>query len=197
MNPKAKPIARPAAFLDREGTLVVEKEYLADPDQIELLPGAAEAVKRLNQWGYLVIGVTNQSGVARGYFGEDTVRAMNTRVTEMFAREGAVIHRIYYCPHYPGAGSPPCECRKPGRGMIDRALSEFAIDLSRSFVAGDRPCDVLLGHAVGTAGILVLTGYGRQELAAWSESRRPDFVADTLSDAVRWWGARQGLPLVG
>jgi len=189
-NPK-----RPAAFLDRDGTLIVEHGFLSDPMGVEALPDAIEAVRQLNYWGFLVIGVTNQSGVARGYFDEQVVNAVNERVIEVFARGGARIDAIYYCPHYPSATAPACECRKPARGMVDRALRDFDIDLSQSFVAGDRLCDVQLGQAIGRPGILLLTGYGQQEHAAWTAPQLPDHVADSIGEAVRWWGNKHSLPM--
>lgn len=182
--------ARPAAFLDRDGTLIVEHGFLSDPDKVDPLPGAVEAVQLLNKWGHLVIGVTNQSGVARGYFGEATVQSVNGRVVNEFADRGAIIDAIYYCPHYPAPGQSSCPCRKPERGMIDRAMQNFEIDLPRSFVAGDRACDVGLGKRIGVPGILLLTGYGRTEHTGWAESFKPDFVADTLLEAVKWWGVK-------
>jgi D-glycero-D-manno-heptose 1,7-bisphosphate phosphatase len=178
---------RPAAFLDRDGTMVVEKEYLADPDRIEVIPHATDAVRLLNQRGCWVIGVTNQSGVARGYFGEDVVRLMNARVIDLYAQAGARIDRIYYCPHYPTSGVPPCACRKPQRGMIDQAIRDLPIDLSRSVVIGDRADDIQLAHTIGAPGILVLTGYGREESQALDHMTRPAHVAADLYDAVRWW----------
>jgi D-glycero-D-manno-heptose 1,7-bisphosphate phosphatase len=186
---------RPAAFLDRDGTMIVEHGFLSDPMGVEALPDAIEAVRQLNYWRYLVIGVTNQSGVARGYFDEQVVNAVNQRVIEVFAQGGARIDAIYYCPHYPSASTPACDCRKPARGMVDRASRDFEIELSRSFVAGDRLCDVQLGQAIGIPGILLLTGYGRQELAAWTAPIRPDHVADSIGEAVRWWGHKQSLPM--
>lgn len=188
--------ASPAAFLDRDGTLIVEHGFLADPDGVQPLPDAIDAVRRLNNWGYRVIGVSNQSGVARGYFGEDVVRAVNQRILELFAAGGARIDAIYYCPHYPQPGTPECDCRKPKRGLIDRAMRDFDIVLDKSFVVGDRLCDVQLGFAVGVPGILTLTGYGREEIASWDHGRRPDYVAESLADAVRWWGQRHALPSV-
>ena len=107
----------PAVFLDRDGTIIVEKDFLGDPAGIELLPRAVEAIKMLNERGYIVISVSNQSGVARGYYGEDAVRAVNDRLLEMLKERGAIVDEIYYCPHHPHADDPgyrqSCECRKP------------------------------------------------------------------------------------
>lgn len=185
---------RPAAFLDRDGTLIVEHGFLSDPEGVRALPGAINAVRQLNAWGYLVIGVTNQSGVARGYFDEADVLIVNQRVIDVFGEGGARIDAIYFCPHYPSPGKPLCGCRKPSRGMIDHATRDFDIDLSKSFVAGDRFCDVQLGHAIGCPGILLLTGYGREEMDAWSALELPDHTADNIRAAVRWWGETHHLP---
>ena len=195
------PPARPAAFLDRDGTLIVEHGFLCDPDRVELLPGAATAVRLLNEWGFWVIGVSNQSGVARGYYGTDAVEAVNRRIVDEFAHAGAVIDRIYYCPHYvadqESHATPGCDCRKPARGMIDRARREFPIDLTASFVVGDRVCDVALARTVGIPGVLVLTGYGRQEQDLLGPSDIPAWVAGDLLNAVEWWGERNGLSRCG
>jgi histidinol-phosphate phosphatase family protein len=191
MTPTPK---RPAAFVDRDGTLIVEHGFLSDPEGVDPLPGSAEAVRQLNAWDLLVIGVTNQSGVARGYFGEDVVRAVNARVIAEFARRGARIDAIYYCPHYPRPGEAECGCRKPARGMIDRAMREFPIELSNSFAVGDRACDIQLAHTLGITGILVLTGYGREELASWKTNSKPDHVAGTLLEAVGWWAGGANAP---
>ncbi len=186
---------RPAAFIDRDGTMIVEHGFLDNPDAVQPIDGAIAAVKLLNSWGFFVIGVTNQSGIARGYFGEDAVRAVNDRVRAVFADSGAVVDAIYYCPHYPISGVPVCSCRKPDRGMITKAESEFAIDLSKSLVIGDRLCDVMLGHTIGVPGVLVETGYGAKELRDWTYQQRPDHVAESLYRAIIWWGERNGLPL--
>lgn len=186
---------RPAAFLDRDGTLIVEHGFLSDPNGVTPLPDAIAAVRQLNDWGYLVIGVTNQSGVARGYFNETVVRTVNQRVIDVFTRGGARVDSIYYCPHYPISGGQNCGCRKPARGMIDQAALEFEIDLSKSFVAGDRLCDVQLGQAIGVPGILLLTGYGTEEIASWNAPTRPDHIAESIGEAVRWWGREHSLPI--
>jgi D-glycero-D-manno-heptose 1,7-bisphosphate phosphatase len=188
---------RPAAFLDRDGTLIVERGFLSDPDGVEPLAGAAEAVRLLNRWGYRVIGITNQSGVARGYYGTAEVEAVNTRTLSVFAEADAHIDRIYYCPHYPAASGLPgardCDCRKPKRGMIDQACRDFAIDLAQALVVGDRAADVGLAQTIGVPGCLVLTGYGRRERETLPAGLVPAHVADNLLDAIRWWGRRAGL----
>ncbi|MBD3299119.1 MAG: HAD-IIIA family hydrolase [candidate division Zixibacteria bacterium] len=188
-------ISRPAAFLDRDGTIIEEREYLSDPDGVELIPGAINGIQLLNQWGYWVFGVSNQSGVGRGYFDRDAVDAVNVRIIERFADEKAFINRIYYCPHQPssdGSGSV-CDCRKPSPGLIHQAMHDYPVDLSRSFVAGDRQSDIDLGRGVGIPTALVLTGYGREQQRQLPESNGPDLVGDNLLTVVEQIGKMFGL----
>jgi len=188
---------RPAAFLDRDGTMIVERDFLGDPDGIELLPGVVEAIQSLNEWGYWVIGVSNQSGVARGYFGTKDVEAVNERIIDLLAKQKAYVNRIYYCPHQPDISrqrnEAPCECRKPAPGMIQHALREYPIDLAGSFVAGDSVVDIGLAHCAGIPGLLVLTGYGLRERELLAPGMTPDVIADDLLSAVHWFGRRMGL----
>ncbi len=156
---------RPAVFLDRDGTLIDELGYLADPDGVKLYPGAARAAKRLSDAGFLVILITNQSGVARGFFSEDDLAHVHQRLAEDLARDGARLDGIYYCPHHPEAGEAPyrraCDCRKPLPGMVTNAAAEHGIDLSRSWMVGDAARDLLAGKAAGLSGlVLVRTGKG-------------------------------------
>jgi D-glycero-D-manno-heptose 1,7-bisphosphate phosphatase len=180
---------RPAAFLDRDGTLIVEYGYLGDPALVEPLPGAVEAVRILHAAGYHVFGVSNQSGVARGYYDAETVDAVNQRIIDEFDEMGARIDRIYYCPHLPtGSGAmreSDCECRKPKDGMVRLAQREFRIDMSRSFVVGDQQADLGLAQSIGVPGYLVLTGFGQETRSALSPGLADNFIADNLLDAVR------------
>ncbi len=188
-------ISRPAAFLDRDGTIIMERDYLADPDGVELIPGAINAIQLLNRWGYWVFGVSNQSGVGRGYFDRDAVDAVNDRIIELFAGEKAFINRIYYCPHHPGTDDtgPACDCRKPSPGLIHQAMHDYPVDLSRSFVAGDRQSDIDLGRGVGIPTALVLTGYGREQRRQLQESDGPDLVGGDLLEVVQQVGEMFGL----
>jgi D-glycero-D-manno-heptose 1,7-bisphosphate phosphatase len=177
-----------AVFLDRDGTIIEDTDYLSDPDGIQLIPGAAEAIVRLNQRGIRAILVTNQSGVARGYFTVGTVEAIHRRLAELLAGENAILDSIYFCPHLPHdilpVGQPPCDCRKPETGMAIRARSDHGIDLEKSFFIGDRLTDIELAERVGGTGILVRTGYGRKTLEE-IDTERPDFhVCDDLSSAI-------------
>jgi D-glycero-D-manno-heptose 1,7-bisphosphate phosphatase len=153
--------------------------------RFRLLPCAADSIRRLNEAGYPVIVVTNQSGVARGYFPESLVHAVHQLMLQQLHSAGARLTAIYYCPH--GAGDE-CECRKPKAGMLRRAAQEHALDLEQSFVVGDRYSDVELARRAGARSIFVRTGYGEGEylwnLSKWAS--QPDFVAADLGDAVNW-----------
>lgn len=165
----------PFAFLDRDGTVIVEKNYLGDPAGVELLPGAAAGMRRLRELGYGLVLVTNQAGVGRGFFTEAAVAAVHQRLTELLAVAGVVLDGIYYCPHHPAAG---CTCRKPLPGLIRQAQADLPVDLARSVVIGDKPSDIELGRAVGMRAILVETGYGADHAASTgADAVVPDLLA--------------------
>jgi D-glycero-D-manno-heptose 1,7-bisphosphate phosphatase len=166
-------------ILDRDGTLIVEKHYLSRPEQVEIIPGAAEGLKRLRSLGYGAIIVTNQSGIGRGYFGWNEVNAVHRLLTERLEADGAIIDAIYVCPHRP---ADDCPCRKPRPGLIVRAAQDLGFDPAESFVIGDKECDVALGRAVGAYACLVETGYGKQQLA--DGIAHPDFVARDVAVAA-------------
>ena len=162
-NPHAE--SRPALFLDRDGVLIEELEYLSEPERVRLIPGAAAAVRRANDAGWRVAVVSNQSGVARGLFPESALPHIHREVAERLAEEaGAVIDGFYYCPHHPTTGQGiyriDCDCRKPKPGMLLRAARELGIDLSKSWTIGDRLTDLQAGATAGCRTILVRTGYG-------------------------------------
>jgi D-glycero-D-manno-heptose 1,7-bisphosphate phosphatase len=165
-----------AVFLDRDGTVIEEVGYLDRPDRVQLYPFSTVAIRALNRAGFRVILVTNQSGIARGFFDEAMVDAVHAHLAELLAAGGAHLDAYYYCPHHPDGHVAPyasaCDCRKPGRGLVDRAVREFAIDPARSFTVGDRWLDVKLAENIGGRGIFVRTGYGARD-----ESRRPDGLA--------------------
>jgi len=183
---------RIAVFLDRDGTISEEVDYLDNPDMLRLIPRAAEAIRLINESGLLAVVVTNQSGIARGYFTEPVLKDVHNRMELLLKAEGAHIDKIYYCPHHPEVGLPEylldCDCRKPRTGMIEAAEKDFKIDVRGSYVVGDKIIDVELAHKAGTRGILVMTGYGREELKSLSSERKvwPDHIADDLYDAVKW-----------
>ena len=156
--------APPAMLLDRDGVVIEEVHYLGDPSQVRLLPGAAAAIARLNRAGVAVVVVTNQAGVARGYFPESRVAEVHRRLDELLAAEGARVDRYYYCPHHPKAELPQyridCACRKPQPGMLQAAARELGLDLRRSWMVGDKLSDLETGLAAGCRVVLVRTGYG-------------------------------------
>ena len=150
---------RAAAFLDRDGTLIEEAHYLADPARVTLLPGIADALRDLRAAGYLLVVVTNQSGIARGMFTEDDFRAVQARLESLLHAEGVTLDAVYHCPHHPDF-TGPCDCRKPALGLYRRAESELGVDLATSIHVGDRLRDVLPALETGGKGFLVRTGYG-------------------------------------
>jgi D-glycero-D-manno-heptose 1,7-bisphosphate phosphatase len=150
---------RRAAFIDRDGTLIEERGDLGEPEGVALIPGSAAAVRRLNEAGLVIVLVTNQSGIARGLFTVRDFEAVQQRMIELLAAEGARLDNVYYCPHHPDVDGP-CECRKPADGMYRRAERELSIDLARSFYVGDRWRDVAVTEEVGGTGFLVRTGAG-------------------------------------
>jgi D-glycero-D-manno-heptose 1,7-bisphosphate phosphatase len=152
----------PAVFLDRDGTLIHDAHYLADPAGVRLLPGAAEAVARLNRAGIQAIVVTNQSGIGRGYFTEADFRAVQARTEALLAAAGARVDAAYHCPHAPDH-APPCDCRKPEVGLFLRAAREHGVDLARSWYVGDRLRDVAPAERLGGRGILVRGGAAHDE----------------------------------
>lgn len=194
-------MGRKAIFMDRDGTLCDEVGYVNHVDRVRLLPRSAEAVRRANEAGFQTVVVTNQAGVARGYFEEWLIDDVHDRVRHLLAEEGARLDGIYYCPHHPESRKPPyrrdCDCRKPKPGMLLRARTEMGIDLEASYMIGDTVKDIAAGRAVGATPVLVLTGYGKGELEyqshAWTV--KPEFVAGDLLDAVEWILAREREPV--
>lgn len=149
--------AIPAIFLDRDGTIIVERRYLSDPAGVVLEEGAGEGLRLLQAQGWPLVVISNQSGVGRGYFPESAVHAVNARLAELLMAEGVTIAGWYHCPHAPDAG---CDCRKPADGMVRRAAAELGLDPGRSFVIGDKRSDLELAERIGATGVLVATGYG-------------------------------------
>jgi D-glycero-D-manno-heptose 1,7-bisphosphate phosphatase len=179
-----------AVFLDRDGVINEEVNYLSEPDQLRLIPGAAEAIARLNQVGLPVIVITNQAGVARGYYPEAQIEVVHAALTHQLAQAGAHIDRFYYCPHHPTEGLPlyrmECNCRKPKPGLLLQARQDFDLDLQRCFVIGDNHSDIALSQSTGCRTVLVLTGHGARVWREWREDFQPEHVAPDLSAAVAW-----------
>jgi D-glycero-D-manno-heptose 1,7-bisphosphate phosphatase len=188
-----------AVFLDRDGTINEEAGYIGQTDVIRLIPGAAEAIRRINESGLKAVVVTNQSGVARGLFNEACVERVHTRLRGMLQAEGALIDAFYFCPHHPTEGKDQyrqdCDCRKPAPGLLLRAAAELHIDPARSYMVGDTLQDIEAGARAGVSGILVRTGHGEKSAAtlaaAGSVSQdgvtiRPMYIAADLQEAVAW-----------
>jgi D,D-heptose 1,7-bisphosphate phosphatase len=175
---------KPAAvFLDRDGTLNHDPGYIGDPEMFRFLPGVLDALKRLKDAGYLIFVISNQSGIARGFFGVDALRRIHDRMAAGLRERGVAFDGIYYCPHHPDA---QCPCRKPSPRMVLDAAESYAVDLGRSYFIGDRISDVETGKNAGCATVLVLTGAGEETRAALKADRLPDHIAADLSAAADW-----------
>jgi D-glycero-D-manno-heptose 1,7-bisphosphate phosphatase len=185
-----------AIFLDKDGTLIENVPYNVDPDRVRLLPGAEEALRSLHASGFLLIVVSNQSGVARGYFGEEALGPVHLRLRALLARAGVPLAGFYYCPHHPDGRVPcysvSCDCRKPQPGMLLRAAREHGIDLSRSWLIGDILDDVEAGRRAGCAALLLDNG-GETEWRC-GPKRRPTRIAKDLSEAARLIAGRGATP---
>lgn len=181
-----------AVFIDRDGTLIADAEYLCDPDKLELFEESAASLKKLNDANILAILVTNQSGVARGYFDENTVNLLNQKLSDELKKQNASLDAVYYCPHHKNGAvekyKKECDCRKPKTGLIKQAINDFKeIDLKKSYVIGDKASDIELAKNAGCKSILVKTGYGKQVLeGSYQKYIDPDFIAENMKDAVEW-----------
>ena len=168
-----------AVFLDRDGTIARDVSYCSRPEDFEILPTVPEATKVLNQNGFKVVVITNQSGIARGYFTEEALAQIHQRMEAELNKHSARIDAIYYCPHHPDEG---CQCRKPGTALFRLAAKELGIDFNRSFMVGDMQMDIDAGKALGCQTVLVTTGpQGGSNIIT-----PPDYTADTLLEAVQW-----------
>jgi D-glycero-D-manno-heptose 1,7-bisphosphate phosphatase len=182
---------RRAVFIDRDGTISEEVGYVNHVSRYRVFPFAAAAVRALNEAGWLAVLVTNQAGVARGYFREELIGQVHGLLAAELERGGARLDAVYYCPHHPSVGEPPyrfdCDCRKPRPGLILRAAEDLGLDLLRCWMVGDRYGDTELARNAGVRSAFVLTGYGRGELEHQSHEwkHRPDLVAENLLEAVR------------
>ena len=172
--------ARRFVLLDRDGTIIIEREYLSDPQQVELVPGASEALRRLRQIGLGLAVITNQSGVGRGYFDAGGIALVHERMRALFAAEGAHLDGIYVCPHTPEDG---CSCRKPNPGLAEMAAKDLGFDLGAVFVIGDKRSDIEMGQRLGATTILVRTGYGAE--VAGSRTVSPNFIVNDLKAACQ------------
>ncbi len=170
--------ARRFVLLDRDGTLIVERNYLARVEDVELLPATARGLRLLHDAGLGLAVLTNQSGLGRGYFDWDALNAVHVRMTQLLADESIALDGIYVCPHTP---EDNCDCRKPQLGLVRRAAAELHFDPAASFVIGDKPCDIELGRRIGAATFLVRTGYGA---FGEQEGLRADYIVDDILAAA-------------
>ena len=181
-TPRSALPIRPAAFLDRDGVLNVDIGYAYKPEQLQWIDGAPEAIRLLNDTGYYVIVVTNQSGIARGYFDEAAVQRFHAQMQDSLHAHGAHIDATYYCPHVP---EEACECRKPGRLLFERAATEHGIDLKRALYVGNRYADIEAGLKLGAPGVLIPTSFTpSEEIELAKQNAR---VARSLSEALDWY----------
>jgi D-glycero-D-manno-heptose 1,7-bisphosphate phosphatase len=180
----------PAVFLDRDGTLIDDVGFLDRIEQAALYPWTADALRLLKRAGFAIVVVTNQSGVARGFFTDAFVDEVHAHLAAQLALGGAVVDAWFHCPHYDGPKDLPfrvaCDCRKPKPGMLTRAAAALGLDLARSTVVGDRWTDIAMARAVGAAGILVETGAGAREARKPVDGLRADAVLPSLAEAAGW-----------
>jgi D-glycero-D-manno-heptose 1,7-bisphosphate phosphatase len=181
---------KPAVFLDRDGTISEEVGYVNHISRLRLFPWTAEAIRKLNQAGFTVIVVTNQSGVGQGYFPENLVHEVHARIQSELKAQGARIDAFYYCPHHPNARlaayRTECQCRKPATGMLEQAARDFGLNLRASFMVGDSTRDVECGLRAGARTLMVMTGYGRGNIQYQRHAlpRMPDWRVEDLREAV-------------
>lgn len=165
--------------LDRDGTIIEERVYLSDPDQVKLIPGAAGALRDLKQLGLGLVVITNQSAIGRGFFDEDQLQLIHERLVRVLEAAEVRLDGLYFCPHKP---EEECQCRKPKTGLLQKASEELRFDLEQSIVIGDKISDIEMGRRVNATTILVRTGYGAEVAAAHAVA--VDYIVDDLPGAV-------------
>ena len=170
---------RKFVLLDRDGTIIAERNYLTHPDEVKLMPGAANALKKLSDLGFGLLVITNQAGVGRGYFDLKTLKLIHDKFTQLLSQKGVFLDGIYFCPHTP---EDNCLCRKPRIGMVKKAMKKHNFDPKLCFVVGDKVTDIELGKNIGAITILVRTGYGKE--TSERQLIDPDYVADNLETSV-------------
>jgi D,D-heptose 1,7-bisphosphate phosphatase len=183
---------RRAVFLDRDGTINEEVGYVNHLSRFRFIPGVLEGLNIINKLGLLSIVITNQGGVAKGFFDEKFLKKLHTRMLSSLKKSGAIIDAIYYCPHHPHGSvkkyAVTCNCRKPATGLVEKAVKDFNISLKNSYYVGDQRRDIEFGKRLGLITILVKTGYGKGELyfKKFNSRLKPDYVAEDLYDAAKW-----------
>ena len=172
-----------AVFIDRDGTINVNVGYLDNPDDFQMYPGVAEGIKLLQENGFKIIIITNQSGIARGYFTVETLKRIHERMLKEFYDKGVTIDAIYYCPHHPDEG---CGCRKPNTDLFEKAVKEHNIDITRSYVIGDRMLDIEAGHRMGLKTVLVPEKKEKVEKEMKKSKIKPDYLCNDFYSGVKW-----------
>ena len=172
-----------AAFIDRDGTINANIGYIDSPDSFKMYSGVAEGIKLLNEDGFKVIIITNQSGIARGFFSEETLDKIHNKMKKELSDKGAKIDAIYYCPHHP---DEKCSCRKPNPGLIEKATNDLDIDTKKSFILGDRMLDVEAGHKKGCKTVLVPENKEKVNIEMEESKIEPDYVCDDFYTGVKW-----------
>lgn len=172
-----QPPQRRFVVLDRDGTIIEEREYLSEPEQVKLIPGAAAALRELRRMGYGFVVITNQSGIGRGFFDRGQLQRVHQRLEELLQAEGIHLDGLYVCPHMP---DDDCACRKPKLGLLQKAAADLGFNKANSIVIGDKASDIDMGRAAGALTFLVRTGYGDQ----FATAATADFVVDDLAAAT-------------
>ena len=185
----AEMVRADAVFLDRDGTINEEVNYASNPKDLRLVPGAARAIRSLNERGIPVVVITNQGGIARGYHTEADVETFHKALSKELKKDGAHIDKFYFCPHHPagkGEYGIECACRKPQPELLHRAAHDLGLDLTTCVMIGDKSTDIGAAEAVGADSVLVMTGHGQGEWEAWKESFKPTHTAKDIAEAVKW-----------
>jgi D-glycero-D-manno-heptose 1,7-bisphosphate phosphatase len=181
---------RPGVFIDRDGTMSEERGFIDRLELLEIFPWTSDAIRLLNRAGFAVVVVTNQSAIGRGIIDEPFLHRVHAVIDEHLGRSGARVDRYEFCPHHPEAKLAEyrivCRCRKPGPGMIEQATSALGLDLSRSFMVGDRLIDVACGHAAGVRSVLVRSGHSAYGVEVDASLAQPDAILNNLMEAVGW-----------
>ncbi len=182
----------PTIFIDRDGTINKEAGYMNHPDSFEIYPFVYQAIRLLNRHNILAVVITNQAGIARGYFPESVMHALHEKMFRECEKHGAEINGLYYCPHHPSSKIPElaidCNCRKPKTGMFEQAVKELPINTSKTYMVGDKFSDIKFGYNCGAKTVMVKTGYGKGEIELKYEKQTilPDAIKNNLLDAVIW-----------
>ena len=172
-----------AVFVDRDGTINVNVEYLDDPKKLKIYPGVAEGLKKLKENSFKIIVITNQSGIARGFFSEERLKEIHQKMREELSKKGATIDGIYYCPHHPDDG---CDCRKPNTGLFKKAVKEHNIDITSSYVIGDRMLDIEAGFKIGLKTVLVPEKKEKVKKEMKKSKIKPDYLCNDFYSGVKW-----------